>query len=136
MTRRLGLTPRDAASLCVAGACVHALSWLALPNGMRGTWLNLSQWLLVAGMAALVWACACATAPLSAADRKLVGAALFVVLADNAVTALIAGAWLVSPWEVQEGEDLLTEKYGPPVALATAAAYAALVAHLSKKPGS
>ena len=130
------MAPRDAASWCVACATAHALSWLALPHGMRGTWLNLSQLLLVLGLVLLVWACACARQPLQKADRTAVAACLAVVVADNTVTALIAGAWLVSPWEVQEGEDLLTEKYGPPVALLAAAAYAAVAAYLSKKPGS
>lgn len=136
MTPLRHLTPRDAASVCVACATAHALSWLALPAGMRGTWLNASQLLLVVGLALLVWACACARQPLQAADRTAVAACLGVVVADNTVTALIAAAWLVNPWEVNEGEDLLTEKYGPPVALLAASAYAAVAAHLSKKPGS
>lgn len=129
------MSPRDGASLCVLGASAHALSWNALPPGMQGSWLNVSQLALVLGMAVLVWACATARQPLQAADRTAVAAALAVVVADNTVNAACSGAWLIAPWVPEPGQDLCSTKWGVPVALVTASAYALLVAYLSKKPG-
>jgi len=126
------LRPTTAASWAVAASAFHSLSWQAWPPGLQGTWLNVSQWVLVCGLAHLAWACATAPRPLCRADACTVGAAVCMVLADNAVNALCAAAWLIDPWVVEPGQDQCTARWGLPVTLITAAAYAAVAAAVAK----
>lgn len=130
------MRPTTAASVAVAASAFHSLSWQALPPGMQGTWLNVSQWVLVWGLANLAWACATARSPLRVADSKTVAAAVAMVLVDNAVGALCSAAWLIDPWVVEAGQDQCTKRWGIPVTLITGAAYAVVAAYLSKTSGS
>lgn len=129
------MRPTTAASWAVAASAFHSLSWQAWPAGMQGTWLNVSQWGLVWGLANLGWACATAPRLLGSADARTVGAAMCMVLVDNAVGAMCAAAWLIDPWVVEAGQDQCTKKWGVPVTLITAAAYAAVAAYVAKTSG-
>lgn len=126
------LRPSTAASWAVAASAFHSLSWQALPAGMQGTWLNVSQWVLVCGLVHLAWACALAQRPLCSADARTVAAAEAMVLVDNAVGALCSAAWLIDPWVVEPGQDQCSKRWGLPVTLITAAAYAAVAAYVAK----
>ena len=131
----MAMRPTTAASWAVAASAFHSLSWQAWPAGMQGTWLNVSQWVLVWGLANLAWACASAQRPLGRADACTVGAAACMVLVDNAVGALCSAAWLIDPWIVEPGQDQCSKRWGLPVTLITAAVYAAVAAYVAKTSG-
>ena len=119
-----------ASSIFVCTAAIHALSWLAFPTGLQGSWLNISQLLLLCGCCYLIKVCAISKKPISREERKILYTAVFAVILDNIAVSFCSLGWILLQWDIAPGEEQCSKKYGVPLTLISCAIYSYMAASI------